>query len=158
MADEVITPGAENPAWAGVKLAEGQIPLLPGAGKKANVFGNKDWGAPVAPIVVPGVPWEAAPGPLDQSCIKKACGSLLNSGCLADSSATVEGILKKWDRQQVTKKPAEKTWPDDEVQQEKAPVKKGNINYNQCIGSALRHYYITLLKSRIVLKDNHKLR
>ncbi len=126
MADNIITPGAESPAWAGVKLAEGQIPMLPCSGKKANVFGSKEWGAPVSPIIVPGVPWEAAPGPLDQSSVKKACGALLNNGCMADSSATVEGVLKKWDRQQTTRKPAEKTWPEEEVQQEKAQAKKGN--------------------------------
>lgn len=126
MADSEIMPEASNPAWAGIKLAEGQVPVLPSATKKASPFGKKEWGAPIAPIVVTGVPWEAAPGPLNQQSVWEALRTLLNNGCSADSSTTSEGVQKKWDKQQATRKPAEKSWPEREAQKEKAPAKKGN--------------------------------
>ena len=128
MSDYDITPEAESPAWAGVKLAEGQVRVLPAAGKKSSTFSQKDWGAPIAPVVVPGVPWEAAPGPVDQRSVERACGALLNNGCAAESSTTIEGVLKKWDRQRTTKKPAEKSWPLEAVVSEKPPAKKGKEN------------------------------
>jgi len=60
---EQMAAGAEgqNPAWPGIKLAEGQVPLLPAAGKGTAAAGGKIWGCPLAPIIVPGAPWEAAP-------------------------------------------------------------------------------------------------
>ncbi len=126
MTDSEIMPEASNPAWAGIKLTEGQIPVLPSATKKSSPFAKKEWGAPIAPIVVAGVPWEAAPGPLDQQSVGRALRTLLNSGCAADSSTTSEGVQKKWERQQVTRKPAEKSWPEEVTQKEKPPAKKGN--------------------------------
>ncbi len=122
-------PEASSPAWAGIKLAEGQLPVMPSATKKYSPFGKKEWRATIAPIVVAGVPWEAAPGPLDQQSVWTALRTLLNNGCSADSSTTAEAVQKKWDRQQVTAKPAEKSWPDETAPKEKAPAKKGN-NFN----------------------------
>ena len=126
MIDQEVMPKAEDPAWPGVKLVEGQVPILPLAWKKRQLFGGKDWGAPICPIITTGVPWEAAPGPLDQKEVIEACRSLLNKGTAADSSPTVEAMLKKWERPQPVGKPAEKEWPGPEVAAEKPKAKKGN--------------------------------
>ncbi len=126
MASSDIMPEASNPAWAGIKLAEGQLPVLPAATKKYSPFGKKEWGAPIAPIVVAGVPWEAAPGLLNQQSVCRAMRTLLNNGCSADSSTTAEGVQKKWESKQATKKPAEKSWPEEAAQKEKPQAKKGN--------------------------------
>lgn len=128
MADYDIMPNADNPAWPGVKLADGQLPVIPVANKKSNPYGTKDWGAPIAPVIVAGVPWEAAPGPLEQESVWNACRLLLNSGCTADSCITVEGMLKKWERQQVADRPAEKSWPEEVAQNEKPQAKKGTVD------------------------------
>ncbi len=125
MEDREVMPLGGHPAWPGIKLVEGQIPILPGAGKKKPLFGGKDWGAPISPIVAPGVPWEAAPGPPEQQEIIEACRQLLNTGTMADTAATADAVTKKWDRPQITDRPAEKEWPSRPMAKEKPKGKKG---------------------------------
>ncbi len=90
MADKETWPLADNLAWPGIKVTEGQVPVLPAAGKKTQLWKGKEWGAPVAPVLVPGAPWEAAPGPPDQKEIIAACAQLLNGGGLPDACANAE--------------------------------------------------------------------
>ena len=126
MDDREQWPLADSPEWPGIKLAEGQIPMIPTAGKKAKLWDGRDWGAPIAPVVVPGVPWEAAPGPPDQQEVLAACAQLLNGGTAADSCANVGTMQKKWERGSVTRRPAEKSWPTPQVATASQPAKKGN--------------------------------
>ena len=125
MADRDLWPLADSLAWPGVKLTEGQVPVLPAAGKKAPLWEGKDWGAPIAPIVIPGVPWEAAPGPPEQKELAAACAQLLNGGGMPDTCANSTTMLKKWDKGAVSSKPAEKSWPAT-TEQERPAAKKGN--------------------------------
>jgi hypothetical protein len=67
-------------SWPGIKLAEGDICLRLQAGKNKEAMRGKTWGCPVAPAIVPGVPWTAAPGPLESGEIKRAIGGLLTEG------------------------------------------------------------------------------
>ncbi len=61
---KALSEDTANPAWRGIKITEGQIPILPAMGRDKKLFGGKDWGCPATPVVAPGVPWEAAPGPV----------------------------------------------------------------------------------------------
>ncbi len=130
-----ISEDTANPAWPGVKLAEGQVPLLPACGKGKKVFGGKNWGCPIAPILTPGVPWEAALGPLDKATVAEACGALLNGGSLPEALLTAEAIEKRWEvllanPGTVQEKAAEKLWPAaGRVPREEPTAKKGNQNY-----------------------------
>ncbi len=71
---KVLSEDMANPAWPGLKLTEGQIPVLPIAGKDKKPCGGKHWGFPIMPVVAPWAPWEAAPGPLREKEVATACG------------------------------------------------------------------------------------
>ena len=126
MADAETWPLADCLAWPGIKLAEGQVLLLPVAGKKAPLWGGRDWGAPIAPIIVPGAPWEAAPGPPAQKEILTACAQLLNSGGMPDACANAGTMMKKWERGSLSSRPAEKSWPAAMAAPAQQATKKGN--------------------------------
>ncbi len=120
-----------NPAWPGIRLAEGEIPVLPTAGKGKEVAGGKDWGCPVGPVLVPGTPWEAAPGPISEQDISDACGALLNTGCGVEAAASADSLQKKWNSllenpDRLTVRRPDKTWPKRAPAPEKQPAKKGN--------------------------------
>jgi len=75
-----VSPETDHAAWPGIKLTEGEVPLLPTTNSKKGPWSGKDWGAPVGVLTAPGSPWEAAPGPVDQGEVLGACRSFLNSG------------------------------------------------------------------------------
>ena len=135
LSDEAMKALAEdtaNPAWPGLKLTEGQIPILPAAGKDKRLCGGKDWGCPIIPVVAPGAPWEAAPGPLGEKEVTTACGALLNTGCVAEALTSLESLQKRWEMLLaspglVQEKRAEKLWPTAAQEPlEQAAAKKGN--------------------------------
>ena len=98
--DEAMSRLAEdtaNPAWQGVRLTDGQIPVLSAAGPRQAAARGKDWGTPTAPLVVPGAHWEAAPGPPAEKEIADSIGQFLNSGVLAEAAVSMEGIKRKWE-------------------------------------------------------------
>lgn len=117
-ADAMAAIGGQtrNPAWPGIKAAGGQIPMIPEAGRKKGALKGKEWGAPIAPLLATGAPWEAAPGPLGQAEVVAACRALLNKGCCPETVATAEAAKKRWESllanpDQLKEKPAERTWP-----------------------------------------------
>ena len=111
-----LSDQAANPAWPGIKLAEGQVPVLPAAGKGSKVAAGKEWGCPVGPIIVPGAPWEAAPGPPDEREVEMACGSLLNTGCMAETALNADSLQRKWNGllgnpSSIMQRKPDKKWP-----------------------------------------------
>jgi len=127
-----VGPAVDDPAWPGIKLTEGQLALLPTAGPKSKMWGGKDWGAPIVPVLAPGTPMEAAPGPPDQEQLLEACRTLLNRGCLAEAVLHIESMEKRWQAIQEKggppkRRPAEKTWPEKEKQGEKPSKGRRNM-------------------------------
>lgn len=111
-----ISALAANPAWPGIRLAEGEVQVLPAAGKNKAPLHGKAWGCPIAPAITPGTLWNTAVGPLPAAEVSNAVGALLNTGCLTESSVAQDSMRKKWEKIQrapesLRKKPAEKTWP-----------------------------------------------
>ena len=88
---------ASHPAWPGIRLADGDIPVIPQAGKGKAGLSGKEWGCPVTPAIRPGAPWEEAEKELQQRAVTAAIGSLLNKGLFADAAATAESLKKKWE-------------------------------------------------------------
>ena len=134
LADEAMKAIAEdtaNPAWPGLKLTEGQIPVLPAAGKDRSPCAGKKWGCPITPVLAPGAPWEAAPGPLSEKEVADACGALLNNGWTPEALTSLESLQKRWktlleNPGMVQGKRAEKLWPTGvQEQPEQATAKKG---------------------------------
>jgi hypothetical protein len=71
---------AHEASWPGIKLAEGDTCLWLQAGKSKEAMRGRVGGCPVAPAIVPGVPWTAAPGPLESSKGKWAFGACGRGG------------------------------------------------------------------------------
>jgi hypothetical protein len=111
-----ISPAATEAAWPGVKFCEGDVKILPEAGRGKTALNGKAWGSPIAPALMVGAPWAEAGGTLKPTDVRAAIGKLLNAGSLADSSLNEESMRKKWAKIQrapdsmKAKKP-EKTWP-----------------------------------------------
>jgi hypothetical protein len=111
-----LTAAAAEAAWPGVKFAEGDVKILPEAGRGKTALNGKAWGCPIAPALQAGAPWTEAAGPLKPVDVMAAVGSLLNMGVLADSSLNEESMRKKWAKIQrapdsMKARRAEKTWP-----------------------------------------------
>ena len=111
-----LTAAAGDAAWPGVKFAEGDVKILPEAGRGKGALNGKAWGCPVAPALQVGAPWAEAAGPLKTADVRAAIGSLFGTGTLADSSLNEESMRKKWAKIQrapdsMKAKRPEKTWP-----------------------------------------------
>lgn len=111
-----LSPLASDPAWPGIRLSEGDVAILPPAGRGKTALGGKAWGSPITPGLVMGAPWQDAPGPLAARDVAAAIGGLLNRGCPADASVGSGSLSKKWDKLRATpadmrRKKPEKTWP-----------------------------------------------
>ncbi len=89
---------AHKASWPGIRLAEGDVILRPQAGRAREAMKEKAWGCPVGQAIVPGVPWAAAPGPLEAAEVRRAIGGLLNEGVLPDTSLSAEAINRKWEK------------------------------------------------------------
>jgi hypothetical protein len=105
-----------DPAWPGIRLNEGDVAILPAAGRGKGPLGGKSWGSPIAPGLMPGAPWTNAPGPLLTRDVAAAIGALLNTGCLPDSSVGADTMWRKWEKLRANpgdlkRKKAEKSWP-----------------------------------------------
>jgi hypothetical protein len=59
---------------------------------------GRAWGCPVAPAIVPGVPWTATQGPLESSEVKRAIGALLSEGVVPDNSLSADSVNRKWEK------------------------------------------------------------
>ena len=113
-----LSLAAKDPAWPGIRLSDGDVAVLPAAGRGKAPLAVKAWGCPIAPAIQPGALWSNAVGPLAGGEVVKAVGGLLNTGCLVESSVASESLRKKWEKVQrapgdLRRKPAEKTWPAD---------------------------------------------
>ncbi len=111
-----LSEDTADPAWPGIKLTEGQIPVLPTAGVDKAIMGGKKWGCPITPVLAPGAPWEAAPGPLGAKEVAGACGLLLNRGCIPEALSSIDNLQKRWESLlaspgKVQGRLAEKLWP-----------------------------------------------
>ncbi len=123
-----LSAASKSPAWPGMKLAEGDIPMLPQAGRGKPALNGKEWGCPVTPAVVPGAPWDATGKDFQQGAATAAIGCLLNQGLFPSCPASADSLRQKWEAAQRApdklggKKP-ETTWPAH--MPSTAPAKRG---------------------------------
>jgi hypothetical protein len=111
-----VSPAASHAAWPGIKLAEGDVAVLPAAGRGKAALNGKAWGCPLAPAIQVGSDWADAPGPLKAADVRAAVGALLGEGVLADCSLNEESLKRKWTKIQrapdaLKPRKPEKTWP-----------------------------------------------
>ena len=119
-------PEAVDLAWPGLRLVDGEIAVLPAAGRGQHRG------------IQPGSPWEETPGTLTAAEASMAIGELLNMGCLTDTSVAVDSLKRK--REKFIKNPRdmkrqkpERTWPATatSVAAAAAAAKKGRENYEK---------------------------
>lgn len=110
------SPIYDDPNFPGIKMADGDIPVLPIAGRGKASLNGKAWGCPVAPVIIPGASVAEVPIQLAAKDVAAAVGALLNLGCLAESCTHSASMYKRWDRfrthpADAIRRPAEKSWP-----------------------------------------------
>lgn len=130
-----VSPLAVQAAWPGIKAGEGEMPMLPAAGKNRELFGGKAWGCPVAPAITAG---KEGPRLVTGRDISAAVGSLLNAGTVADGCLTAESLKKKWEKlvrspKDLKQKKAEKTWPGAGPAAADKGRKKSRIHVENCL-------------------------
>ena len=123
-----ISPAAAHEAWPGIKAAEGDIPVLPQAGKGRSFLHGKEWRCPVAPAIQPGAPWKETGAGLPTEAVAAAIGSLLNKGLAPEGSINSESLREKWEKarrapEKLQSKKTEMAWPAYTA--ETATAKKG---------------------------------
>ena len=130
-------PEAVDPAWPGLRLVDGEIAVLPAAGRGKGPLSGKAWGSPIAPAIQPGSPWEETPGTLTAAEASMAIGELLNMGCLPDTSVAVDSLKRKWEKfiknpRDMKRRKPERTWPATATAvAAAAAAKKGRENYEK---------------------------
>ena len=97
-------------------MVDGEIAVLPAAGRGKRPLSGKAWGCPLAPAIQPGSPWEETPGALTAAEVTEAIGDLLNMGCLPDTSVGGESLKKKWEKfirspRDMRRRKPDRTWP-----------------------------------------------
>ena len=111
--EEVLThPLASNPAWPGIRLFDGQLPLFPPSSVK-----NLQWGQPFLPLFVLGTPWELADNvPPHEEVLAKFAG-IMRSCAMPNTCRNAQVLASKWEEldesgaSRLSKTKLEKTWP-----------------------------------------------
>ena len=111
--DEVLEhPLGQNPAWPGILLFSGQVPLFPPSSSL-----SLSWGQPVLPLIILGGPLEDLPNCPESAEFVSKSASILRSCATPDTCRTGAQLLPRWtelDEEGVSKLisvPPEKIWP-----------------------------------------------
>ena len=113
---KAFSPASTHEAWPGIKAAEGDIPILPQAGKGKTILRGKEWRCPVAPALIPGAPWKETGADISTETVAAAVGHLLNRGLIVEGSLNSDSLREKWDKakrapEKLQAKKPEMSWP-----------------------------------------------
>ena len=104
-----MSEGVRSGSWPGIKIGEGEIPLLPRP--------SEHWGCPVLPIVRPAIAFSVLGRAPSSSALREAVSAIMRRCASTESSRNAASLQAKWDK--VKKNPAtfmEKeatvTWPE----------------------------------------------
>ena len=131
-----FSPASAHVAWPGIKATEGDIPVLPQAGKGRPILRGKEWRCPIAPALIPGAPWRETGADISTETVAAAVGQLLNQGLIAEGSLNSESLREKWEKakrapDKLQAKKPELAWPA--YTQEAATAHKGECLTTICI-------------------------
>ena len=112
--------GAKSPAWPGMRLTEGELPMLP---RPATA-----WKCPLIPLVLPGQVISQnldLPAPED---LRTAIGAIMAKGALPETSRTGNAVTTKWRRlannpEELVESRGKVPWPTSTRAQQPAPGK-----------------------------------
>jgi hypothetical protein len=107
---------AQSPAWPGIKVTEGEFPMLPKPLVK--------WRCPVNPLIMPGMPFaetQRMPAPDD---VRAAVAAVMSRNFLPETGRSGSAILARWKKisdraKELVAKPGPVSWPvQGQMQQE----------------------------------------
>ena len=106
--------GAKSPAWPGLRLTEGELPMLPRP--------TTAWRCPMIPLVLPGQVISQSldlPAPED---LRRTIGAIMAKGVLPETSRTGNAVTTKWRRlannpEELTENRGKVLWPTSTPQQ-----------------------------------------
>ena len=81
---------AQNPAWPGIKLTDGYMPLLPRPGTA--------WGCPVLPLIVVGTAQEEQEAWPPAAELRRAISATMGAAAKATIARTPSSLLNKWQK------------------------------------------------------------
>ena len=109
---EQMSAHVTNASWPGLKLGEGEMPMLPKP--------TRPWGCPVLPIIKPGIPFATrgrAPG---SGVLRHCIAAVMSRSGAPDVSRSATSLAAKWEKTAknpatfTTKEPPV-TWPTPEA-------------------------------------------
>lgn len=99
---------AQSAAWPGIRIAEGQLPLLPRP--------TTPWGCPVLPLLRTGTPLAEGGTLPSGEVLRAAIGAIMGQQATAETGRTGSAVLAKWEKlannpEEMVLREGETTWP-----------------------------------------------
>ncbi len=115
---------AQSAAWPGIRVAEGQLPMLPRA--------RTPWGCPVIPLLRTGTPLEDGGRLPEGELLRAAISNIMEQQATAETGRTGSSVSAKWERlannpEELTMKQGETPWPKTPLP---TPAQGKNTPYN----------------------------
>ena len=103
-----ISEWARSPSWPGLKVAEGEMPLLPNP--------SSPWGCPTLPFLQTGSPWIGNPTLPPMEELRGRIGAIMATSEPADTCKTRKTLMGRWERytnnpDEFVPKRSPLTWP-----------------------------------------------
>ena len=100
---------AQTAAWPGIKVKEGEFPLMPVA--------SENWQCPIVPMILPGTPFETHPYTPGAEELRRAVATVMRRTALPECGKSAGGLAKLWEKyaanpEELAHKPGYYTWPE----------------------------------------------
>lgn len=105
---------ASNPSWPGIRIGEGEMPLLPRT--------VSSWGCPILPLLHPGKTFAALPQTPSGADFRVAISAIINKSGTPDCNKNGAAVKAKWEKaarpnSEFQAKPAPISWPKEAARQ-----------------------------------------
>jgi hypothetical protein len=106
---------AQHTAWPGLKLLDGEIPLL--------IKTTAAWGSPILPLILTGTSLEQLPQFPSGEELRGAISSIMSGAAAAETSRSASHLLARWKRlaghpQELVAKKSALDWPNPQPRQQ----------------------------------------
>jgi hypothetical protein len=104
---------ARSGAWPGLRITEGELPLLP---RPIDA-----WKCPVLPLILPGVPFNQNPDTPQSAELRRAVATIMARTVEPETARTGPALVARWQRlasnpEELTERQAAITWPKETPQ------------------------------------------
>ena len=93
---EQMSPHVISASWPGLKLGEGEMPLMPKP--------TRPWGCPILPLIKPGLSFEMLGRAPSSAAMRAAITAIMNRSGAPEVSRSVASLSTKWEK--IVKNPA----------------------------------------------------